>query len=96
MERKFIENTITSVIGQTIGFDRIEYILIDDCSTDCTKEILFRYANQYENIKIVSFDCNSGSPARPRNIGIELATSPYITFLDADDWLHPDGLRVSL
>lgn len=91
---KFIENTITSVIGQTIGFDRIEYILIDDCSTDCTKEILFRYANQYENIKIVSFDCNSGSPARPRNIGIELATSPYITFLDADDWLHPDGLRV--
>lgn len=37
---------------------------------------------------------NTGSPGLPRNIGIELATSKYLTFLDADNWLDLKGIEV--
>ncbi|HAM80020.1 glycosyltransferase family 2 protein [Ornithinibacillus bavariensis] len=91
---KFLIKSIESVINQSIGFHHIEYILIDDCSSDQSKEILLDYQRKYQNITVVTLDCNSGSPGLPRNIGIELASSPYITFLDADDWLDPRGLQV--
>ncbi|RRN74906.1 glycosyltransferase family 2 protein [Peribacillus simplex] len=90
---KFIRKTIESVINQSIGIDQIEYIIIDDCSTDDTVKIIQEYAARYKNICLVSLQENNGSPGTPRNIGIELGTSKYITFLDADDWLAPDGLE---
>ncbi|MGG3498459.1 glycosyltransferase family 2 protein, partial [Peribacillus simplex] len=90
---KFIRKTIESVINQSMGIDQIEYIIIDDCSTDDTVKIIQEYAARYKNICLVSLQENNGSPGTPRNIGIELGTSKYITFLDADDWLAPDGLE---
>ncbi|MBS4200458.1 glycosyltransferase family 2 protein [Bacillus sp. FJAT-49732] len=90
----YLKKSIESVKNQTLGFKNIEYILIDDCSTDRSKEILLDYEKKHENITVVLLDCNSGTPGRPRNIGLELASSPYITFLDADDWLDPNGLQV--
>jgi len=90
---KSIEKTIESVIKQSHGFDQIQYIIVDDCSTDKTPEIVTNYAKKYKNICFVSLNTNSGSPGLPRNIGIELAETPYITFLDADDWLHPQGIE---
>lgn len=91
---KVLKKSIESVMKQTIGFKHIEYILVDDCSTDRTKEIVLDFVNMHENVTLVSLECNSGSPGRPRNIGVELASSPYITFLDADDWLDPRGLEI--
>ncbi|MBS4195571.1 glycosyltransferase family 2 protein [Lederbergia citri] len=91
---KFLKKSIESVMNQTLGFKNIEYILIDDCSTDRSKEILLDFERKHDNMIVVSLDCNSGTPGRPRNIGVELASSPYITFLDADDWLDPNGLQV--
>ncbi|MDN7241743.1 glycosyltransferase family 2 protein [Planococcus sp. N028] len=88
----FIKKTIDSVITQSIGMENIQYIIIDDCSTDNTPNIIQDYATKYRNICFVSLKENSGSPGLPRNIGIELASSKYITFLDADDWLDKDGL----
>lgn len=90
---KFIERTINSVINQSIGFENIQYILIDDCSTDQTKKLIQKYAEQYDNICAVFLKENSGTPGTPRNIGIELANSKYISFLDADDWFHQNGLE---
>jgi len=89
----FIKQTMDSVINQTIGMHNIEHIIVDDCSTDNSPEIIKEYALQYNNICFVSLKENSGSPGLPRNIGIELATGKYITFLDADDWLAPDGIE---
>ena len=89
----FLEKTIDSVISQSIGFENIEYILVDDKSTDSSREILWAYANKYKNIKVVFLQENTGSPATPRNLGIELAKADYVIFLDSDDWLEQTGLK---
>lgn len=91
---KFISKTIDSVIQQSIGFENLQLILVDDCSIDNTRKIIREYTTKYNNISAVFLKKNSGTPAMPRNIGIELANSKYITFLDADDWLHPNGLEI--
>jgi glycosyltransferase involved in cell wall biosynthesis len=91
---KFLRKTIDSVINQTIGFENIEYILVDDCSTDSSRDILLEYSGKYDNIIAVFLKCNTGTPGQPRNLGIQLSTSEYITFLDADDWLESNGLEI--
>ncbi|MBL5767067.1 glycosyltransferase [Heyndrickxia sporothermodurans] len=90
---KHLRKTIDSVINQSIGFENIEYILIDDCSTDSSRDILLDYSSKFDNIIVVFLKCNTGTPGKPRNIGIHLSTSKYITFLDADDWLEPTGIE---
>jgi glycosyltransferase involved in cell wall biosynthesis len=90
---KYLSKTIESVINQTIGFENIEYILVDDCSTDSSRSILLDYSSRYENIIAVFLKCNTGTPGQPRNLGMQLSTSKYLTFLDADDWFEPNGLE---
>ena len=88
---KYIENTFNSIKNQTIGFDKLELIFVDDCSTDNTKNILKNYANSYVNVKSLFLDENSGFGGKPRNIGIENASAEYIMFLDSDDIFYPDA-----
>lgn len=90
---KDLKKTIESVINQSIGFENIQYILVDDASTDLSRNLLLEYANEYKNIIVVYLAENTGTPAVPRNLGIELSTSEYITFLDSDDYLEFDGLE---
>ncbi|PQD96215.1 glycosyltransferase family 2 protein [Pradoshia eiseniae] len=90
---KTISKMIESVIDQTLGMENIELIIVDDCSTDKTTEIIQSYTNSYSNISLVKLKQNTGTPGIPRNIGIELATGRYISFIDADDWFHPNGLK---
>ena len=80
-----LKNTIQTLIHQSIGFENIELILVDDNSNDGTPEIIKEFTNQYENIKCVFLKENSGSAAIPRNVGIENASAEYIMFLDNDD-----------
>lgn len=88
-----IPKTIESVINQSIGLKHIQYIIVDDSSTDKTYEIAKSYAEKYKEICYVRLPENTGTPGTPRNIGIELADSKYITFLDSDDWLAENGLE---
>ncbi|AZU62161.1 glycosyltransferase family 2 protein [Neobacillus mesonae] len=90
---KYLRKTIDSVVHQSLGTDKIEYILVDDGSTDSSRDILLDYSARFDHIIVVFMKKNSGTPGRPRNIGIELASSKYITFLDADDWLEPTGIE---
>lgn len=91
-----LNRSIDSVLNQTIGFDNIEYILVDDCSTDDSRKVLMEYAINHSNINLVFLKENSGGPSQPRNLGIKLSTSEYITFLDSDDWLAPNGIQALL
>lgn len=81
---QYIEESIKSVLGQE--FENYELILIDDCSTDNTKNILERYIS--EKVKVYSTAQNTGTAAGPRNVGLQHATGEYIIFLDGDDKLH--------
>lgn len=80
-----LQTAVNSVINQTFGFENIELILVDDNSNDDSKLIIQDFSNQYDNIKAIFLDENTGSPSIPRNIGIENSTAPYLMFLDNDD-----------
>ena len=87
---KYLEKSLNSIINQTIGFENIELILVDDKSTDNSKTILKEYSKNYSNIKTIFLEENSGCPGIPRNIGIKNATSDYIMFIDDDDEYSPE------
>ncbi|WP_340578962.1 glycosyltransferase family 2 protein, partial [Staphylococcus aureus] len=69
---------------------------VDDCSSDNSLGIVESFATKYDFIKLIQLDENTGSPSEPRNVGMKTATGEYITFLDADDWLDPEGLPILL
>ncbi len=89
-----LERSINSVMNQSIGFENIELILIDDYSTDGTKKIIKEYAKKYNNIKGIFLKENSGGPAKPRNTGIKNSTGKYLMFLDPDDFYLKDACKV--
>ena len=83
---KYISETIDSVLKQT--YVNWELIIIDDCSTDSTSEIVQNYQKKDDRIKYYRLANNSGAAATPRNKGIEISRGEYIAFLDSDDlWL---------
>lgn len=86
-----IEKTLQSVISQT--FQPSEIILIDDCSTDGTSDLLKTSIGQYSNVKLVTLSINVG-PGKARNVGWDMATQPWLAFLDADDVWHVDKLKI--
>ena len=81
---KYIEEAIKSVLAQE--FEDYELILIDDCSTDNTKNILEKYKSK--TTKVYSTTKNTGTAAGPRNVGLKHARGEYIIFLDGDDKLY--------
>ena len=86
----FLDESISSVINQTIGFkENIELILINDGSTDNSDEICKKYVSKYPNNIIYKKQKNSGV-SKARNEGLKLATGEYINFFDADDIWNND------
>ena len=79
-----LKKTVQSVINQSIGFENIELILVDDASTDTSKKIIEYLSNKYSNIVPYFSKKNHGAPGFGRNIGLKLATSKYVMFLDND------------
>ncbi len=88
-----LNSAIDSIINQSLGFENIELIIVDDCSTDKSGSIITSYANKYDNIVSVFLDKNSKLPGKPRNIGINYASADYISFLDSDDEYLKNGLE---
>ena len=85
-----LNNTIKSVINQSIGFENIELILVDDNSKDNSKKIIDEYSKKYENIVAHYSKENHGFPGFGRNIGLKKATADYIMFMDNDDEIDID------
>lgn len=90
----FIVQTIESVLSQT--YKKWELLIIDDCSTDNSADIIMRYVKKDNRIKYLKTEKKSGSPAMPRNVGLKYAQGDYIAFLDADDVWLPKKLEEQL
>jgi glycosyltransferase involved in cell wall biosynthesis len=82
----YIARCVDTLITQS--YKNIEIILVDDGSTDNTAEICDRYAAQDKRVRVIH-KTNEG-PSVARNKGIEAASGSYLTFVDSDDWIHPD------
>ena len=89
-----LENTLNSLITQTIGIENLEIIIVNDFSTDGTAKIIKKYTDKYENFKSVNLHKNSGLPGKPRNIGLGKATSNFVMFMDHDDFYTEDACEV--
>lgn len=86
-----LPEAIESVINQT--FKNWELLIIDDCSSDNTEQIVNGYLKKDDRIRYFKTNRNTGSPSQPRNIGIEKSEGTYIAFLDSDDIWFPDKLE---
>lgn len=91
---KYIVDALESIIKQTIGLEHIEVIMVNDCSTDKSGEIIEEYAAKYDNFKAIHLPENSGAAGKPRNKGIDQATGEYIMFLDPDDYYADDACEI--
>lgn len=83
---KYIPEAIDSVLSQT--YKDLEIIVIDDGSTDNTKEVLKKYEGK------IRYICRErGGVSKARNSGLKIASGQYIAFLDADDIWLPEKLE---
>lgn len=87
---KFLKDTISTVQNQT--YTNWELILVDDCSTDKSVQLIQKYQKADKRIKLFSNEVNSHA-ALTRNKGIDEANGRYIAFLDADDLWEPTKLE---
>ena len=83
---KYIRQCLDSVINQS--YKNLEIIVINDGTKDRSAEIAKEYAVKDTRIKV--YDYENGGLSTARNRGLGLANGDYISFVDGDDWLHPD------
>ena len=88
---RFISQTVDSVLAQT--WRDWEMLIVDDCSTDRSAQIIEKYSMTDSRIKYLKTETRSGSPTLPRNIGVTNAKGRYIAFLDSDDLWLPNKLE---
>lgn len=87
---KYIKRCLDALLNQEYKVDEI--IVVDDCSTDKSKEIIKQYTEKYDNIFLEENKTNKGV-SFSRNKGIEIAKSEYIVFCDPDDWYEKDAIK---
>ena len=87
---KYIGESIRSVQNQT--YENWELIIIDDCSTDNSEEILKKYSLEDNRICYLKNEKNSGA-AVSRNRGLRKAKGKWIAFLDSDDLWDKEKLE---
>lgn len=89
VEKEYLKECIDSIINQTLK--DIELILVDDGAPEENGRILDDYAGKDSRIKVVH-KSNEGASAA-RNVGIDMATGKYLTFVDSDDYISSDNLK---
>jgi len=87
-----LTRALVSVLGQTIT--EIEVIVVDDGSTDQTRDALSDFHDP--RLIVEYLEENSGGPAIPRNVGVWKARGEWVAFLDSDDWWEPEHLASGL
>lgn len=93
-EEKLIGRCIESLLNLDYPKEKLEIIVVDDCSTDRTYEVAKRY--EPKGVRVVRTPANGGCAAKTKNYGLRFATGEVIGFLDSDSFVEPDTLRKML
>ncbi len=80
--KEYLRRCLDCLVNQTLK--DIEIILVDDCSTDGSLDILKEYVSKDERFKLITLSQNQGA-SFARNKGLEIATGEYLNFIDSDD-----------
>jgi len=86
---QYVERTIRSALEQSLPQNQLEILVINDCSTDRTPDIL---ANYEDEVRVYNLEKNLGLSGA-RNFGIKKARAQFVVFLDEDDYIHRDSLK---
>ena len=86
----YIRKCVDSILGQT--FSDIQVILVDDGSPDQCGKICDEYAKQDNRVEVIHKE--NGGLSDARNVGIKKVSGDYIIFVDSDDWLHRDMIKI--
>ena len=89
---KYIAKALDSALSQKVP---LEIIIINDCSTDNTEQVILQYASKHSEIRYYKNEHNLGASGS-RNRAVKLALGTYIAFLDSDDWWEPNKLQKQL
>ena len=81
----YLRDSLESIVHQTMKLDDIEVIMVDDCSTDKSTEIMDEYTNKYKNFVSIKMNKNHEVAGTARNEGMKKATGKYLMFIDSDD-----------
>lgn len=95
---KYVAECLNSVISQTYDHSKIECIIVNDCTTDDSMDIVYEIIKKYDggmSFIICRHEHNEGLSAA-RNTGIEVAKGNYIFFIDSDDYIYPNSLELLL
>ena len=88
---KYIADALDSLLAQT--FQDYEVILVNDCSTDKSRQIVETYLEEFDGrLKLYDNEQNS-KVGVTRNKGLNLSQGEYVFFMDSDDWLTPTALE---
>lgn len=87
----YLEECLVSIVHQSIGLKNIEVIIINDGSKDNSMKILHKYQKKYPDWIIINRE-NRGLSAT-RNEAMKLVNTPYVMFLDSDDYLDKSTLK---
>ncbi|WP_295127434.1 glycosyltransferase [uncultured Chitinophaga sp.] len=83
---EYLEQALDSIVNQT--YRQIEVIVVDDCSTDGSQEVLKRYGSR-SNVQLHLLEKNTGSYVKASNYGASYAKGKYILFAQCDDYCEP-------
>ncbi|MEV1093443.1 glycosyltransferase family 2 protein [Streptomyces microflavus] len=89
----YLTECLNSLVGQSIGLDRLQVVAVDDGSTDDSGKELDRFAQLHPDTFTVIHQANSGGPAAPSNRALELATGRFVYFIGSDDYLGEEALE---
>lgn len=89
-QQNYIGECINSLVNQDL--EEVEIIVVNDGSTDNTREIIEGLKQSYSNIKCIN-KVNGGVNSA-RNAGLKYAIGEYVTFVDGDDWIEKNSLKV--
>lgn len=88
----YLERCLDSIIHNT--YKNLEIICVDDDSTDGCGGILDRYAQMDERVVVIHRE--NGGLSAARNSGVDAATGDFVSFIDSDDWIHPQYFEILL